>query len=107
MIRLEAEMQSQARDVVGIATGFARTDDRVFIQNVTTAAIHYAVSNDNGHTVCGWRYAAARRKGGPAYRIAPSLLNMPGYLLCEHCLPTERALAMSNSSETHELSGDE
>ena len=106
--RLEAELQEQARDVVGLATGFARTDDRVFVQNTTTAALHYAVANNAGGTVCGWPFAAARKKGGgPAYRIVPSLCSMPGFLMCERCLPTERAIAMRNPSDTHELSGDE
>ena len=105
--RLDAELQNQARDVVGLATGFARTDDRVFIQNTTTAALHYAAANNAGGTVCGWPFASARKKGGPAYRTVPSLRGMPGFLMCERCLPTERAIAMRNSSDTHELSGDE
>ena len=106
--RLEVELQNQARDVVGIATGFARTDDRVFIQNTTTAAVHYAVANCNRSTVCGWPFASARKKGpGPAYTIIPSLLGMPGFLMCENCLPTERSIAKRNSRQAHELSGDE
>ena len=108
MARLEVELQNQAREVVGIATGFARTDDRVFIQNTTTAALHYAVANNNRGTVCGWPFASARKKGpGPAYTIIPTLRDMPGFPMCETCLPTERAIAMRNSSDSHELSGDE
>ena len=52
MVSLRADLQAQAQDLVGIATGFARTDARVFIQNTSTAAVHYAKPNDNRSTAC-------------------------------------------------------
>ena len=89
-----------------MATGFARTDDRVFVQNTITAAIHQAKGNDGGHTFCGWRYAGARRRGsGLPYRFLHSLAGLPGTMICERCMPTERALA--RSTEHGDLSGDE
>jgi hypothetical protein len=106
MVRLQAELQNQARDVVGLATGFARTDDRVFIQNTHTAAIHYAVANDSRSTACGWPYAMTKR-GGKAWRVVPNLVDMPFHLMCESCLPTERLIAKRGSNPSHELSGDE
>ena len=106
MFTLQADILTHAQDIVSIATGFARTDVRVFIQNTSTAAVHYAKVMGDGHTVCGWRFAAARKRGaGPPYRVAPSLKDLPGSMLCEKCLPTERALAM-NVVEV-DLSGDE
>lgn len=53
MLAMEAAMQAQSQDIVGIVAGFARPDDRVSIQNTRTAAVHYARSNDDGHIVCG------------------------------------------------------
>lgn len=104
--RLEAELQTQSRHLVGLATGYARTDARVFIQNTVIAAIHYAVANDNRSTVCGWPFASARNQGaGPTYRTVPDLVGIPGHLMCEPCLPTEQAIVLSTS--TAELSGDE
>lgn len=47
--RLQAEVSAQALDVVSMATGLARTDDRVSIQNMDAAAIHMAKTNDTGH----------------------------------------------------------
>ena len=106
MIRMQAELQDQARDVVGLATGFARTDDRVFIQNTKTAAVHYAVANDNRSTVCGWPYALTTR-GGKKWRVVPDLVDIPFHLMCERCLPTERQIAKRGSNPAHVLSGDE
>ena len=89
-------MLAQPQDIVGIAAGFTRPDDRVFIQNCGTAAVCYARSNDDGHTVCGWKFAGARRRcPGLVYRIANTLTGTTGGLLCERCLPTERAIAMN------------
>lgn len=87
MVAMEAAMQAQSQDIVGIAAGFARSDDRVFIQNPRTAAVHYARSNDDGHTVCGWNFARAGRLGaGLVYRIV-NTHRPPG----RHALRTKRA----------------
>ena len=92
-------MQAQAQDVVAIA-------NRVYVQNTVTAAIHMAKCSDNGHTVCGWPYARARKRGsGLPYRIGNSLVDMPGTMICERCLPTERAIAIGRFNAG--LSGDE
>jgi hypothetical protein len=109
MAALRTDVQAQASDVVALATGFARTDSRVFIQNTITATVHLARSLDGGHAACGWRFSTARRTAdGPAYRVINSLSNLPGTMLCERCMPTERAVALSvaNIAET-DLSGDE
>ena len=34
-----------------MATGFARTDNRVYVQNAATATIHMAQCGDDGRTV--------------------------------------------------------
>ena len=103
---LRLEMTAVAGDVVAMASGFARTDDRVFVQHTITAKIHRAKVNDDGCTLCGWPYLSARRKGpGKLYRFVNNLVNIPGTMMCEHCLPTERAVAMGVHSA--DLSGDE
>ena len=61
--RLEGVVQAQAQDVVALATGFARTDNRVFVQNTSTVTIHVARSGDDGRTICGWPFARARARG--------------------------------------------
>jgi len=99
--KLEADMATQAQDVVGIATGFARTDDRVFVQNKDTATVHFTRSNDDGHTACGWRFAIARS----THRVVQSLRDLPSNMMCEKCLPTERLMAAHIMDA--DLSGDE
>ena len=99
-------MQAQAQDVVCLATGVARTDNRVYVQNTVTAAIHMAKSSDNGHTACGWPYSKARTRGaGLPYRIVNSLVDMPDTMMCERCLPTERAIAIGRYEA--DMSADE
>ena len=59
--------------------------------------MHYAKPNDERSTVCGWQFACARKQRGtgPAYRVVPNLRDLPGNILCDACLPTERAIALN------------
>ena len=109
MNKLQLDVQAQAQDVVALATGYARTDSRVFIQNTILATVHLALTLDDGHAACGWRFATARRTAnGPAFRVVQSLVDLPGNMLCERCLPTERAVALSAASAFEvDLSADE
>jgi hypothetical protein len=109
MTSLREEMAAQAADVIGLATGYARTDDRVFVQNTITAAVHQAKPNDNGSTLCGWPFATARRKGpGKPYRIVNDLIDIPGHMICDTCLKTERSVAFKAARRQQtELSPDE
>ena len=92
--------------MVAIATGFARTDNRVYVQNTTTATIHMARGGDEGRTICGWLYARARARGPELpYRTIQNLIDIPGMLLCERRLPTERAIAIGRYEA--DLSTDE
>ena len=106
---LEDTVHQQALDIVSVAAGFARPDERVFVQNTVTAAIHQAKPNDGNSTLCGWHFAGARKKGaGAPYRIVQSLSNMPCTMICERCMPTEMALAaMIGIVSAIGLSGDE
>ena len=82
LTRLEGTVQSQAQDVVALATGFARTDNRVYVQNTTTATIHLARGGDEGRTICGWPYARARARGPElSFHTVHSLIDIPGMLL--------------------------
>ena len=106
---LRSDVQAQPQDVVALATGFARTDDRVFLQNTITVTVHLALTLDGGHSACGWRFATARRPPtGPAFRIITTLAGLPGTMICERCMPTERAVALCIAdTSVIELGGDE
>ena len=106
LIRLEATVQAQAQDVVALATGFALTDDRVYVQNTTTATVHMARCGDEGRTICGWSFAKSRSRGPELpIRSIHCLNDLPGMLLCEKSLPTERAVGLSRFEA--DLSSDE
>ena len=76
------------------ATGDARQDDRIFVQNTATATSHRTKRNEEGHTLCGWRFSGARKRGaGPPFRSVQWLANLPSGMICERCMPTEKALA--------------
>jgi len=109
MERLEDTVQTHAQDVVAIAAGFARPDERIFVQNTATAAVHRAKPHDDGHTMCGWRFSGARKRGAdPPYRTVHSLASLPSSMICERCMPTEKAVAaMLSIVEDVDLSGDE
>ena len=96
---LTAEVSGHAQEVVALASAYARTDDRVFIQNLGAATIHVARSNDDLRTICGWRYSGTRTR--PLHTIN----NIPGTMLCEVCLKTERAIAEARLAV--DLSDDE
>ena len=68
MAALEDTVQAQARGLVGVASGFARPGDRVFVQNTATATIHQAKAHDGGHTMCGWRFLGARKRGAAPFQ---------------------------------------
>ena len=81
------------------------------MRNRTLVIVHYAKQHDDGHTICGWNFTAARMKpAGSPYRFVPCLNGIPGTMLCEKCLPTERAVALALGDDIPldiELSGDE
>ena len=47
------------------------------------------------------------RKVSDNHRHRPSLVGIPGQLICKSCLPAERAAALDVEVELDELSGDE
>ena len=64
-----------------------------------------AKSAGDGHTLCGWKFSSAHsRMLGPPYRFIASLTDMLGCMMCEICLPTDRAISMPRYEA--ELSGD-
>ena len=104
---LQQIVQSQAQDVVAMATAFCRTDSRIFVQNTASAAVHFSQDTQTRSTACGWPFGTARKlkDGKPAFRILDNLVNIPGSMMCESCLPLERTIALSIRDDV--LSGDE
>jgi hypothetical protein len=108
LLRMDARLDLQSSELLMVASSFAVPDDRAFVQNNSTAAIHLAKPHDSGHTICGWKFVAARKRDGPAFRMVESLCGMPWHMLCERCLPTEREIArVASSNNELPLSEDE
>ena len=87
MEKLQRALQSQSQDMVGLAAGYMQQAPRAYVQNLTSAAIHLVTSE--GRTACGWKFARSRT----GTRTMATLSGVPGILLCDVCLPSERTLA--------------
>ena len=70
-----------------MAASFLHKAPRAFIQNMSSAAVHLIASD--GHTACGWKFSRSRT----STRAMATLSGVPGIMLCETCLPSERTLA--------------
>ena len=83
-----------------------------YVQNTTTATIHWASLAAVGRAVCGYCYSgptfrARRRKAAKSFREVQSIADIPGHMLCERCLPNERKAALNKDLVHDGLSGDE
>ena len=87
MTKMETAIQSQSQDLVGIAAGFVQTAPRAYLQNLDSSAIHLVATE--GRTACGWKFARSRT----STRTMATLSGVPGILMCEACLPSERIVA--------------
>ena len=59
-------------------------------------------------SVDGGLQGHGRKGAGAPYRVVQSLVNMPSTMICERCMPTERALAATTGIIGNAaLSGDE
>ncbi len=86
MENLQNAIQSQSQDMIGIAAGYMQAP-RAYLQNLASSAVHLIASE--GRTACGWKFARSRT----ATRSMATLSGVPGILLCEMCLPSERVIA--------------
>ena len=89
MTKMENAIQSQSQDLIGVAARFIETAPRVYLQNTESSAIHLVSSE--GRTACGWKFARSRTS---TITLA-TLSGVPGILMCEACLPSERIIAMT------------
>ena len=87
MAQMTVTVQSQSQDMVGIAAGFIHKAPRAYIQNLSSAAVHLVSSE--GHTACGWKFSRSRTSTRPL----ATLSGVPGIMLCDACLPSERTIA--------------
>ena len=87
MTRMETIVQSQSQDLVGVAAGFLHQAPRAYLQNLDSSDVHLVASE--GRTACGWKFARSRT----STRTMATLRGVPGILMCEACLPSERTIS--------------
>ena len=87
LAQLDRRVQSQSQDMVGLAAGYIHQAPRAYVQNLSSSAVH--LISDEGRTVCGWKFSRSRT----GTRAMNTLRGVPGILLCDTCLPSERTLA--------------
>jgi len=87
MTKMENAIQSQSQDLVGVAAGFLQHAPRAYLQNLDSSAVHLVASE--GRTACGWKFSRSRT----CTRAMATLSGVPGILMCEACLPSERTIA--------------
>ena len=85
--QMNATMQRQSQEMVGLAAGSVQTAPQVFLQNLESSAIHLVATE--GRTACGWKFARSRTSTS----TRSTLSGVPGILMCEMCLPSERLIA--------------
>ena len=64
----------------------------VFVQNLTTGAVHALRAASGVHTTCGW-FVGTARTARTGIRWLTSISEIPHWLLCERCLLGERRAA--------------
>ena len=89
MTKMEHAIQSQSQDMIGIAAGFVQSAPRAYLQNLDSSAVHLVSSE--GRTACGWKFARSRT----STRTMATLSGVPGIIMCEACLPSERIVALT------------
>ena len=107
-----AVMQVQPREQLAVA------DDKQFIQNKSTSAVHLSRIVDKHQAVCGWIFRGPANKhrsiaavgsldSRRRYRVLERINELPSQLICERCLPSEHAAAAARGLIAEDLSGDE
>ena len=112
LAELECTLQVQASELDLLNEAASANPVAAYIQNIATATVHQASPKYFGRARCGWTYdgpTARARRTVPAnsYRTLPHLNGLPGDIICDRCLPTERAAALGRDLVHDEVSGDE
>ena len=85
--QMNAAIQRQSQGLAGLAAGSVQTAPQAFLQNLESSAFHLVATE--GRTACGWRFARSRTSTS----TRSTLSGVPGILMCELCLPSERLIA--------------
>ena len=117
MTRLEELVEEQNQEIAGIRAAAAADPVTSYVQHTVLDTVHRLRPSDDTRTICGICITTTfraqphsrshRRVNVKTYTPICSLADIPGILLCERCLRTERTAALANELIDAALSGDE
>ena len=117
MSRLEELVEQQNLEIASLRTSAASDPLPSYVQHTVLDTVHRLRPLDVARTICGIDVKASfkaqphsqshRRVNIKTYAPICSLAEVPGILLCERCLKTERKAALENELIDAALSGDE
>ena len=104
-------MNEQAEEIASIRELATAETLPQYVQHDVTATVHRLRPGDASRSMCGIATAGAtfraRRQDKKTYVPIHSLRDIPGILLCDRCLSTERAKALERELIDAAISGDE
>ena len=112
MGRLEALLEEQAQEIADIKAAAAVEAAPQFVRRLITATVHRLRPSDESRTICGISvtgatFRARRQDSSKTYLPLEKLDDIPGILLCDRCLHSERAAALERELVDAAISGDE
>ena len=117
MTRLEQLVTEQNLVVAELRAAADAEPSQSFVQHNVTDTVHRLSTVDDTRAICGIDVKATfraqphtsshRRVSVKTYAPLPSIIGVPGLLLCRNCLRSERKAALDKELANASLSGDE
>jgi hypothetical protein len=98
-------LAKQAVSIEALRKLVTQRDAIIFVQNISTGAIHGARAGDSTHTICGWSVSPARQRRG-GLRWLTTISTEPWWNLCERCLGPERQAAKHSAAASEQVLSD-
>ena len=110
--RLEAVVEEQSAEIASTRADAAKDAAPKIVRHAVTATVHKLRPGDPSSTICGIcvtgaTFRARRQDNTTVYLPIDKVDDIPGVLLCDRCLHTERARALEKELIDAAISGDE
>ena len=110
--RLEALVEEQSAEMAIIRADAVKYVAPQYVRHSVIATVHKLRRDDASRTLCGIcitgaTFRARRQDASKVYQPIDKIDDVPGLLLCDRCLKTERLAALEKEFIDAALSGDE
>ena len=110
--RLEELVDGHAIEIAALALEADSEPAPKYVQNSVTLSAHRLRPSDDTRTICGIcivgaTFRARLQDNSRQYLPIDSLAEVPGPLMCERCLKSERNVVMTRELIDADISGDE